>query len=140
VSAKLLSKGVKYVVTTSLIEYAQIAVVGASEEETTTIEEVTKGIGILEISAKSSTVLTPASTPTAAESTTTAARVYLNIDRRKQYEKDCGTAYTVMFQLLSNEDQALADEYKTVQEFWSHLKSKFDKPSKIAAAKYQRNL
>jgi hypothetical protein len=68
------------------------------------------------------------------------ARVFLNIDKEAKYRKDIRIAKTILLPLLCDNDQALFNEYLSPKGVWVYLKSKYSKPSKIAAAIYTRQL
>ena len=68
------------------------------------------------------------------------ARVFLNIDKEAKYQKDIRIAKTILLPLLCDDDQVLFDEYLSPKGVWVYLKSKYSKPSKIAAAIYIRQL
>ena len=48
--------------------------------------------------------------------------VHLNIDKRNKYLEDEATAIELLFRPLSDEDQALIDEYETAFDLWAYLR------------------
>ncbi len=62
----------------------------------------------------------------------------MNVEKKTKYLKDAGTIKVLLLKGLDNDDQALLDEYETPAELWKYLKSKYSKPSKLAAAQYTR--
>jgi hypothetical protein len=66
--------------------------------------------------------------------------VFLNINKKEKYLKDCRTAISVMIQGLDDDNISLIDEYPRLKELWAYLKTKYDKLSKIATAAYRKKL
>src|ERR1700712_1457584 len=59
--------------------------------------------------------------------------VYLNIDKKAKYEKDEATALFNLMKGLSDDDQALVDEYETAKTLWAYLIKKYSKVNATAA-------
>jgi hypothetical protein len=131
IGAKLEGKGVIYVTQQTLLEYARVAVPSTKDAENNQdLEELTGYLGRLSISPDSTIASTPAE----------GSRVFLNIDKKAKYQKDAGTVKFYLLQGLNDDDQALLDEYDTPKALWEYLKSKYTQPSKLAAAKYTKEL
>ncbi|KAI1002675.1 hypothetical protein K3495_g5522 [Podosphaera aphanis] len=107
-------KGVTHVLEQTLTEYAQVAAPDPSTSRKADVEEV----------AQKSQRKT----------------IFLNVEKKTKYLKDAGTIKVSLLKGLDNDDQALLDEYETPAELWKYLKSKYFKPSKLAAAQYTKEL
>lgn len=108
------SKGVTHVLEQTLTEYAQVAAPDSSTSKKADVEEVAQ-------KSQSKTI-------------------FLNVEKKTKYLKDAGTIKVLLLKGLDNDDQALLDEYETPAKLWKYLKSKYSKPSKLAAAQYTREL
>jgi len=148
--AKLEGKGVKYILEKTLHEYARAAHpdpdVAAKDN---TLEEVTGRIEAINLNSthflkvtnpQRSESATPATESTTPITPDASPRIFLNIEKKEKYLKDTGTVKFYLLRGLDDNDQALLDEYETPKELWVYLQTKYDKPSKIAAAKYTRDL
>ncbi|KAI0992054.1 hypothetical protein K3495_g16132, partial [Podosphaera aphanis] len=62
--------------------------------------------------------------------------VKLNVDKKTTYEVAEAKAISILFASLSEDDQALIDEYETAFSFWAHLKSKYSSTDATTANKY----
>ncbi|KAE8841925.1 hypothetical protein PTNB73_06294 [Pyrenophora teres f. teres] len=51
--------------------------------------------------------------------------VYINVDKRDKHLEDEVTAIDLLFKSLSDDDQALVDEYDTAFQFWAYLCKKY---------------
>lgn len=63
-------------------------------------------------------------------------KVYLNIDKKAKYQKDEASALAYICRSLSDDDEALADEYQTASVLWNYLKKKYTRTSAITANSY----
>lgn len=135
--AKLEGKGVIHIVQQTLEQYAKVATLDFDDAaKNKDLEELTGTLGLLSIS------ITPGSSTSSTPSTSTIkpSRVFLNIERKAKFQKDTGTVKFYLLQGLDDDDQALMDEYKTPKALWEYLKAKYAQPSKLAAAKYTKEL
>lgn len=69
-----------------------------------------------------------------------AQKIRINIDKRDKYEADQAKALSLLFQSISEDDQALTDEYDTVYAFWTHLQAKYSLIDESTASKYMTKL
>ena len=90
---KLKGKGVFYVCEKTLVQHCQIAQVG----------ELTEAMEELNITGN-----------------ITGIKIRVNIDKKKKYLEDEATAFDILFKSLSDEDEALIDEYETAFQFWAY--------------------
>ena len=67
-------------------------------------------------------------------------KVRLNIDKRNKYLEDEATAIELLFRSLSDEDQALIDEYETAFDLWAYLRKKYTQTDTTAANMYMTKL
>jgi Reverse transcriptase (RNA-dependent DNA polymerase)/gag-polypeptide of LTR copia-type len=128
--AKLEGKGVKYVVEQKLEEYAKVATPDIKKaEQDKELEAVNEQLSTLSISG--------ISTPISQQEP---QKIFLNIEKKAKFQKDAGTVKFYILQGLDDDDQALWDEYPIPKDLWEYLKVKYAQPSKLAAAKYTREL
>ena len=135
--AKLEGKGVIHVIQQTLEQYAKVAAPNFDDaEKDKDLEELVDTLGLFSISPTpgSSTSTTPNT------STVNPPRVFLNIEKKAKFQKDTGTVKFYLLQGLDDDDQALIDEYKTPKVLWEYLKVKYAQPSKLAAARYTKEL
>ena len=62
--------------------------------------------------------------------------IRLNIEKKAKYLKDEATALNLMFRLLSEDDQALFDEYNRIYDFQAYLYKKYSKTDTTTANIY----
>lgn len=62
--------------------------------------------------------------------------IRLNLDKKAKYLKDEASALSYMCRSLSDDDEALVDEYDTARTLWNYLKSKYSRTSDITANSY----
>jgi hypothetical protein len=68
------------------------------------------------------------------------AKAYINIDKRDKYLEDEATAIDLLFRSLSDDDQALVDEYDTAFQFWAYLRKKYTQTDATAANMYMTRI
>jgi hypothetical protein len=111
---KLTGKDIYYVCEKTYIEYCKVATVG----------EITDLLEELDISDAQNNNKT----------------IRLNIERKAKYLKDEATALDLMFRSLSEDDQALFDEYSRTYDFWAYLHKKYSKTDATTANMYMTNI
>src|SRR5436189_682844 len=67
-------------------------------------------------------------------------KVYLNIERAAKYTKDEATAIMYIIHGLSDDDQALIDEYPAAIDLWAYLKKRFGRIDTTTASIYMTKL
>ncbi|KAI0991866.1 hypothetical protein K3495_g16321, partial [Podosphaera aphanis] len=67
-------------------------------------------------------------------------KVVLNIEKRAQYLRDEATAIDLLFRSLTQDDQALYDEYDSAYSLWSYLQSKYRQTDPSTANEYMTNI
>jgi hypothetical protein len=131
IEAKLEGKGVIHVVQQTLEQYVKVATPDLDNAtKNKDIEELNNTLGLLSISP----------TPNPSVSSTPSPRIFLNIAKKAKFQKDTGTVKFYLLQGLDDDDQALMDEYKTPKALWEYLRIKYAQPSKLAAARYTKEL
>ena len=98
---KLRGKGVFYTCEVTLRSYAQIALADD-------IAEITTGVENLDIEEKG-----------------IKTRIVLSLEKKKKYQEDEATGLSLLFRSLSEDDQALNDQYEAIFDFWAYLKKKY---------------
>lgn len=63
-------------------------------------------------------------------------KVRINVDKKDKYLEDEATAIDLLFRSLSDDDQALIDEYDTAFQFWAYLQKKYTQTDAAAANMY----
>jgi len=108
---KLQGKGVGYVIEKTKNEYAAIAQLTPHTlaESKNRVDNIIKGVEELDID----------------DGNSKQKKVYLNIERAAKYTKDEATAIMYIIHGLSNDDQALIDEYPAAIDLWAYLKKRF---------------
>jgi hypothetical protein len=109
---KLRGKRVFYVCERSLEEHCRIA----------TVEDLSDAVKELDIT----------------DNKTVKARI--NVDKRDKYLEDEATAIDLLFRALSDNDQALVDEYGTAFQFWAYLRKKYTQTDATAANMYMTRI
>ena len=66
--------------------------------------------------------------------------IRINIEKKKKYDEDEATALALLFRSLSEDDQALTDEYESVYDFWAYLKKKYAQTDAVTANKYMTKI
>lgn len=66
----------------------------------------------------------------------TKINIRLSIDKKAKYLKDEASALSYICRSLSDDDEALADEYETAIALWEYLKSKYTRISAVTANSY----
>jgi hypothetical protein len=112
---KLRGKQVFYTCEKKVEEYARVATIG----------DITKELEELDI------------TDTNTKQTST---IRINIEKKKKYDEDEATALALLFRSLSEDDQALTDEYESVYDFWAYLKKKYAQMDAVTANKYMTKI
>jgi hypothetical protein len=67
-------------------------------------------------------------------------KIRVNIEKRDKYLEDEATAIDLLFRSLSEEDQALVDEYDTAVQFWAYLRKKYTHTDATAANMYMTRI
>jgi hypothetical protein len=67
-------------------------------------------------------------------------KVRINVDKRDKYLEDEATAIDLLFRSLSDDDQALVDEYDTAFQFWAYLRKKYTQTDATAANMYMTRI
>ena len=67
-------------------------------------------------------------------------KVRINVDKRDKYLEDEATAIDLLFRSLSDDDQALIDEYDTAFQFWAYLRKKYTQTDATAANMYMTRI
>ncbi|KAF7567667.1 hypothetical protein PtrM4_142580 [Pyrenophora tritici-repentis] len=67
-------------------------------------------------------------------------KVCINVDMRNKYLEDEATAIDLLFRSLSDDDQALIDEYDTAFQFWAYLRKKYTQTDATAANMYMTRI
>jgi hypothetical protein len=67
-------------------------------------------------------------------------KIRVNVDKRNKYEADQATALSLLFQALTEDDQALNDEYEFAYDFWAYLKQKYSQTNENTADKYMTRI
>jgi hypothetical protein len=70
----------------------------------------------------------------------TSTTIRINIEKKKKYDEDEATALALLFRSLSEDDQALTDEYESVYDFWAYLKKKYAQTDAVTANKYMTKI
>ena len=129
--AKLEGKGVIHVVQQTLEQYAKVATPDSdAAAKNKDLEELINTLGRISISP----------TPDSSASSTPRPRIFLNVEKKAKFQKDTGIVKFYLLQGLDDDDQALMDEYKTPKALWEYLRVKYAQPSKLAAARYTKEL
>ena len=110
---KLKGKRVFYVCEKTLVQHCQIAQVGK-------LTEAMEELDITEVDTKT--------------------KIRLNIDKKEKYLEDEATAIDLLFRSLSDEDQALIDEYETAFQFWAYLREKYSQTDATTANIYMTKI
>lgn len=110
---KLKGKRVFYVCEKSLEKHCQIAQVGELTDamEELSVGEVDKGV-----------------------------KIRVNVEKKEKYLEDEATAIDILFRSLSDEDQALIDEYETAFQFWAYLGEKYSQTDATTANIYMTKI
>jgi hypothetical protein len=66
--------------------------------------------------------------------------IRINVDKRKKFEEDEDTALSLLFRSLTEDDQALTDEYASAFDFWAYLKSKYSQTDATTANRYMTSI
>jgi hypothetical protein len=114
---KLRGKGCYHVVENKMEDYCKVTGVP--------IEVITQGMEILEISNKE---------------TKKKEKIVLNIEKKKDFEKHNAEALELMFRSLSEDDQALVDEYESAFALWNYLNKKYSKTDPVMANIYMNKI
>jgi hypothetical protein len=67
-------------------------------------------------------------------------KVCINVEKRDKYLEDEATAIDLLFRSLSDDDQALVDEYDTAFQFWAYLRKKYTQTDATAANMYMTGI
>jgi hypothetical protein len=67
-------------------------------------------------------------------------KIRVNIDKKEKYLEDEATAIDILFRSLSDEDQALIDEYETAFQFWAYLREKYSQTDATTANIYMTKI
>ncbi|KAI1663808.1 Short chain type dehydrogenase [Pyrenophora tritici-repentis] len=67
-------------------------------------------------------------------------KVCINVDMRNKYLEDEATAIDLLFRSLSDDNQALIDEYDTAFQFWAYLRKKYTQTDATAANMYMTRI
>ncbi|KAI1513419.1 RVT-2 multi-domain protein [Pyrenophora tritici-repentis] len=110
---KLKGKKVFYVCEKNLVQHCQIAIAG----------ELTEAMEELEIAE--------------ADKHT---KIRVNIEKRDKYLEDEATAIDLLFRSLTEDDQALIDEYDTAFQFWAYLQKKYTQTDATTANIYMTRI
>ncbi|KAI1516726.1 Retrotran-gag-2 domain containing protein [Pyrenophora tritici-repentis] len=110
---KLKGKKVFYVCEKNLVQHCQIA----------TASRLTEAMEELEIA-----------------ETDKHTKIRVNIEKRDKYLEDEATAIDLLFRSLSEDDQALIDEYDTAFQFWAYLQKKYTQTDATTANIYMTRI
>ncbi|KAF7573128.1 hypothetical protein PtrM4_080330 [Pyrenophora tritici-repentis] len=67
-------------------------------------------------------------------------KIRVNIEKRDKYLEDEATAIDLLFRSLSEDDQALIDEYDTAFQFWAYLQKKYTQTDATTANIYMTRI
>jgi hypothetical protein len=122
---KLRGKGVGYIIEQTKNEYAAIAQpLSTPAESEGGVDGITKGFEELDID----------------NGKGKKKKVYLNIEKAAKYMKDEATAIMYIILGLSDDDQALIDEYPAAIDLWAYLKRRFGRIDTTTASIYMTKL
>ena len=123
---KLQGKGVGYVIEKTKNEYAAIAQLTPHTlaKSKNRVDDIIKGVEELDID----------------DGNGKQKKVYLNIERAAKYTKDEATAIMYIIHGLSDDDQALIDEYPAAIDLWAYLKKRFGRIDTTTASIYMTKL
>ena len=105
----LRARGVLYVVEQSIEEFARI--VGPEDG----VPEITKGVASLGLDKEKTN------------------RCQLNLEKKSTWLKDDAIALSIIMSRLTEDDEALVDEYPSAKSLWAHLTGKYSMTNPVAA-------
>ena len=112
---KLRGKGVFYTCEVTLRAHAQILLADD-------IAKIATGVENLDIEEKG-----------------TKTRIVLSLEKKK-YQEDEAIGLSLLFRSLSEDDQALSDQYEAIFDFWAYLKKKYSQTDSVTAKKYMTKI